>query len=81
MASRSDDELEPIHNADAAALRKLRDESECEDIERLREGDKVEADYRGCLVRVECRVDGLETDAPTQARQVLSRKGYEGPRR
>ena len=40
---------------DFAALRKLRDESECEceDSERLREGDKVEADYRGCLVRVQ----------------------------
>ena len=29
----------------------------------------------------ECRVDGLKASAPTQARQVLSRKDYEGPRR
>ena len=90
MASRSDDELETIHHADAAALRKLRDECECEyeDYERLSEGDKVEANYRGCLVRVGyspflSRVPRRRRrgGAPTQARQVLSRKDYEGPRR
>ncbi len=52
-----------------------------EDGERLREMDEVEADYAGCLVRVECRVDGLEAGAPTQAWHVLSRKYCEGPRR
>ena len=52
-----------------------------EDSERLREMDSVEADYAGCLVRVECRVDGLEASAPTQAWHVLSRKHCEGPRR
>ena len=52
-----------------------------EDSERLREMDEVEADYAGCLVRVECRVDGLEASAPTQAWQVLSRNYCEGPRR
>ena len=51
------------------------------DSERLREMDEVEADYAGCLVRVECRVDGLEASAPTQAWHVLSRKYCEGPRR
>ena len=52
-----------------------------EDSEGLREMDEVEADYAGCLVRVECRVDGLEASAPTQAWHVLSRKYCEGPRR
>ena len=52
-----------------------------EDSEGLREMDEVEADYAGCLVRVECRVDGLEASAPTQAWQVISRKYCEGPRR
>ena len=37
---------------DFAVLRKLRDESECEDSERLREGSKVEVNYRGCPFRV-----------------------------
>ena len=41
-----------MQGSDFAALRKLRDESECEDSERLREGDKVEANYEECLVRV-----------------------------
>jgi len=57
------------------------DDGDREDSERLREMDEVEADYAGCLVRVECRVDGLEASAPTQAWQVLSRKYCEGPRR
>ena len=57
------------------------DDGEREDSERLREMDEVEADYAGCLVRVECRVDGLEASAPTQAWHVLSRKYCEGPRR
>ena len=58
------------------------DDGAREDSERLREMDEVEADYAGCLVRVgECRVDGLEASAPTQAWQVLSRKYCEGPRR
>ena len=57
------------------------DDGEREDSERLREMDSVEADYAGCLVRVECRVDGLEASAPTQARRVLSRNYCEGPRR
>ena len=52
-----------------------------DDSERLREMDEVEADYAGCLLRVECRVDGLEASAPTQAWHVLSRKHCEGPRR
>ena len=56
-------------------------DGEREDSERLREMDSVEADYAGCLVRVECRVDGLEASAPTQAWQVLSRNYCEGPRR
>ena len=56
-------------------------DGEREDSERLREMDEVEADYAGCLVRVECRVDGLEASAPTQAWHVLSRKYCEGPRR
>ena len=38
-------------------------DDEREDSERLREMDEVEADYAGCLVRVECRVDGLEASA------------------
>ena len=57
------------------------DDGAREDSERLREMDEVEADYAGCLVRVECRVDGLEASAPTQAWHVLSRKYCEGPRR
>ena len=57
------------------------DDGDREDSERLREMDEVEADYAGCLVRVECRVDGLEASAPTQAWHVLSRKYCEGPRR
>ena len=57
------------------------DDGEREDSERLREMDEVEADYAGCLLRVECRVDGLEASAPTQAWHVLSRNYCEGPRR
>ena len=59
----------------------LDDDGGREDSERLREMDEVEADYAGCLVRVECRVDGLEASAPTQAWHVLSRNYCEGPRR
>ena len=79
-----------MQGSDFAALRKLRDESECEDSDsELREGDKVEANYEECLVRVGYGpfLSGVPRrrprgeSAPTQARQVLSRKDYERPRR
>ena len=78
-----------MQGSDFAALRKLRDESECEDSDsELREGDKVEANYEECPSELdtvpssrECRVDGPEASAPTQARQVLQRQDLARPRR